>query len=181
MLVKNLVQGRLVNGSVGQVIGFSTSSEAIKQHLEVAKSEETVQPNPDLAGSTRRWPVVRFTHGEELVMVPQEFTINNADGGMEASREQVPLILAWALSVHKSQGQTIERVRVDLKQTFEKGQGALTAIYQLWLTIIQRMSPFRAQQQWNSLRFGIFTPPRWLLIPGFCNGMLLPRPSTIVG
>jgi ATP-dependent DNA helicase PIF1 len=35
---------------------------------------------------------------------------------------QVPLILAWALSVHKSQGQTLERVKVDMKSTFEKGQ-----------------------------------------------------------
>lgn len=31
--------------------------------------------------------------------------------------------MAWALSVHKSQGQTLERVKVDLGRTFEKGQG----------------------------------------------------------
>lgn len=36
---------------------------------------------------------------------------------------KVPLILAYALSVHKSQGQTLERLRVDLRRTFEKGQG----------------------------------------------------------
>ena len=40
---------------------------------------------------------------------------------------QVPLILAWALSVHKSQGQTLERVSVDLRKTFEKGQGIIVA------------------------------------------------------
>jgi ATP-dependent DNA helicase PIF1 len=55
-------------------------------------------------------------------MVPTDFEITNADGKMEALRVQVPLILAWALSVHKSQGQTLERVKVDLGRTFEKGQ-----------------------------------------------------------
>ncbi|KAK7064560.1 P-loop containing nucleoside triphosphate hydrolase protein [Favolaschia claudopus] len=112
MLVKNLSQGRLVNGSTGQVVGFSTAFDAIQRHLEVAKLDINAPPPPELARSTQLWPVVKFVNGVEMLMVPQEFTINNADGGMEARRDQV----------HKSQGQTIERVKVDLKNTFEKGQ-----------------------------------------------------------
>ena len=48
------------------------------------------------------WPLVRFIGGIERLIVPADFTINNADGEMEARRVQLPLILAYALSVHKS-------------------------------------------------------------------------------
>lgn len=47
---------------------------------------------------------------------------------------QVPLILAWAMSIHKSQGQTIQRVKVDLGKVFEKG--ATFVRCRNWLTYI---------------------------------------------
>lgn len=121
MLVKNLIPGELVNGSVGQVVKFRTAAEAIKEHTEIASLEGPLGIAPNVP-SDWAWPVVRFISGREIMCIPQEFAVNNADGGMEARRDQIPLILAWALSVHKSQGQTLERVKVDLKRTFEKGQ-----------------------------------------------------------
>jgi len=39
-----------------------------------------------------------------------------------ATRTQIPLILSWAMTIHKSQGQTIERLRVDLSKCFMAGQ-----------------------------------------------------------
>lgn len=39
-----------------------------------------------------------------------------------ATRAQVPLALGWALSVHKSQGMTLDRVQVNLARAFEEGQ-----------------------------------------------------------
>lgn len=69
----------------------------------------------------------------------------------------MPLILAWSLSVHKSQGQTLERVKVDLRRTFEKGQGE----YPVWLPIDyftdtpKLMSLFPARQVWNHCKFSI--------------------------
>jgi len=89
------------------------------------------EPNDDIfeeEGDTgassmeRAWPVVHFTNGRELLCIPVDFTVDNSLGFMEAQRDQVPLILAWALSIHKSQGQTLERVKVDLGKVFEKGQ-----------------------------------------------------------
>ncbi|THH12878.1 hypothetical protein EW146_g7285 [Bondarzewia mesenterica] len=124
MLVKNMVPGVLVNGTVGKVVDFITYREALQSQTEIAaprEKDEKVVPD-FVKSSTIAWPLVVFTNGQPLLCVPADFTVEDAHGEVEATRMQVPLILAWALSVHKSQGQTLERVRVDLKRTFEKGQ-----------------------------------------------------------
>ncbi|KAI6032057.1 hypothetical protein BKA83DRAFT_94608, partial [Pisolithus microcarpus] len=93
-ILENLVQGQLVNGSVGQVIGFRTAQEA-SQSLTDIGTEEGLKGNKAeaLRAVTRyndaKWPVVRFTNGRELLCVPTEFTVNNANGEIEASRWQV--------------------------------------------------------------------------------------------
>lgn len=100
MLVTNLDQsGGLVNGSVGIIVGFE-----------------------DKTGH----PVVEFPRNRnrdslKVSIAQHEWSIQE-NGKDIAVRKQYPLILAWALSVHKSQGQTIERLKIDLSKTFEKGQ-----------------------------------------------------------
>ncbi|KAI5828561.1 hypothetical protein K523DRAFT_276526, partial [Schizophyllum commune Tattone D] len=130
MLIRNLVQGILVNGSVGHVIAFKTPIDARLDRLDIAGLSMLALDLPQGSRDQERfesvkervWPLVRFGNGRELLCVPQDFTVENGGGEVEARRVQVPLIHAWALSVHKSQGQTLERVVVDLNRTFEHGQ-----------------------------------------------------------
>jgi hypothetical protein len=94
-----------------------SSDQAVNaKELHALEGSESSQSGP-------AWPVVRFSSGRTVLCPPVEFSVLNIAGEIAARREQVPLILAWALSIHKSQGQTLERVKVDLSRIFEKGQG----------------------------------------------------------
>ncbi|KAI0085665.1 PIF1-like helicase-domain-containing protein, partial [Irpex rosettiformis] len=134
--LKNLVAGTLVNGSMGKVIGFKLAREAFEEDIDFAlpqclnratkdggKLRQRDAPD-ELLTSEKLWPLVEFTKsGKRLLCVPSSFETVNASGRVEATRYQVPLIPAWALSVHKSQGMTIDYLKVDLARSFEYGQG----------------------------------------------------------
>lgn len=68
-------------------------------------------------------PLVRFSTGVEAVVPPITMEVHGRDGRLSLSRRQVPLQLAWALTVHRVQGMTLPMVRLALdKSFFEAGQ-----------------------------------------------------------
>eukprot|EP01133_Synstelium_polycarpum_P020257 gene20257-24289_t len=93
MLLINLsFDDGLVNGSRGVVVGF------YKDNL----------------------PIVRFQSGIEVEISTHTWSI--ANDTQSASRCQIPLALAWALSIHKSQGMTIDKLSISLDGVFTNGQ-----------------------------------------------------------
>ena len=144
MLIKN-TDDSLVNGSLGKVVGFMDektfdyyhehedefqsidTNEDDGENMSRAKQKLKTLMNTGLAANTsKQWPLVRFHIADgttrELLCQRESWKIELPNGEVQASREQIPLILAWALSIHKAQGQTLERVKVDLGKIFEKGQ-----------------------------------------------------------
>lgn len=144
MLIKN-IDDTLVNGSLGKVVGFmdERTFDYYHENEEEFQAVETMDLgddemnrsrkrlkemlHKDLVGDTSRvWPVVRFAIADgssrDLLCQNESWKIELPSGEVQASRSQIPLILAWALSIHKAQGQTLERVKVDLGRIFEKGQ-----------------------------------------------------------
>ena len=144
MLIKNM-DDTLVNGSIGRVVAFMDEKtwEYYEENEEQFHANDSTQPeegelsearlkfraaiNKDVVGNAARlWPVVRFPLADgtfrDLMCQPDSWKIELPNGEVQASRSQIPLILAWALSIHKAQGQTLERVKVDLGKVFEKGQ-----------------------------------------------------------
>ena len=141
MMIKNHDES-IVNGTLGKVVNFMDEKtytyyqeheddfdtpESSNGDMEESKRKLQAMAGPGLISSTsQKWPVVRFTLADgtmrDLCCEPETWKIELPNGEVQASRSQVPLILAWALSIHKAQGQTLDRVKVDLGRIFEKGQ-----------------------------------------------------------
>ncbi|MFY0606302.1 MAG: helix-turn-helix domain-containing protein [Cyclobacteriaceae bacterium] len=69
------------------------------------------------------YPVVELLDGNEIIASPEEWMVTDENETILASFKQVPLRLAWAITVHKSQGMTLSQATLDLSKTFEAGQG----------------------------------------------------------
>lgn len=94
MFVANNFAEGFVNGSRGQVVGFSES-----------------------------WPLVRLLdNGRVLKVEPHTWSLTE-DGRVRAEVSQLPLRLAWAITIHKSQGMSMDAAEIDLSQAFTPGMG----------------------------------------------------------
>jgi ATP-dependent exoDNAse (exonuclease V) alpha subunit len=95
MAVKNSPERKYVNGSIGVVIDFEPYTE---------------------------YPLVEFHSGKTVSMAPDTWELRDGDK-KRASITQIPLRLAWAITVHKSQGMTLDAARIDLRKAFVEGMG----------------------------------------------------------
>jgi len=67
-------------------------------------------------------PIVKIRSGRKIEVEPMDWSIEE-NGKVRASISQLPLRLAWAITVHKSQGMSLDEAVMDLSQVFEFGQG----------------------------------------------------------
>ncbi|RPA98111.1 hypothetical protein L873DRAFT_1569971, partial [Choiromyces venosus 120613-1] len=141
MLIKNQ-DDTLVNGSLGRIVGFMSESDFDLYREDPESLESTMaelehganNPSSGRGGvkhmgpisTANKYPLVQFAlpdgTSRQLLVQPEIWKVELPNGEVQAQRIQIPLILAWALSIHKAQGQTLERVKVDLGKVFEKGQ-----------------------------------------------------------
>jgi len=105
MMLNNDSDGRWVNGTIGEITGIE--QDASGERVILAKLPDgTVEITP------YTWEIYRF----------------NVEGGSLHSEvigtfTQYPLMLAWAVTIHKSQGKTFDKVVIDIgKGTFAHGQ-----------------------------------------------------------
>ncbi|MCR4334036.1 MAG: AAA family ATPase [Patescibacteria group bacterium] len=94
MFTKNSPQGRFVNGTLGVVSGWGADGA----------------------------PIVKTKEGLRITTEPMEWQLEE-QGKVKASVSQIPLRLAYAMTVHKSQGMSMDAAIMDLSRAFEYGQG----------------------------------------------------------
>ncbi|MEK7190127.1 MAG: AAA family ATPase, partial [Patescibacteria group bacterium] len=120
MFTKNNLKEGFVNGTLGVVLGFDKLNNS---------------------------PVVKTRNGRRIKVEPMDWTVEE-NGRVRARLTQRPLRLAWAITVHKSQGVSLDEAVVDLSQVFEFGQGYVA------LSRVRRLSGLHLLG-WNERAFQV--------------------------
>lgn len=92
-------------------------------------------------------PVVKVRGGRSITVEPMDWTIEE-NGRVKARIMQMPLRLAWAITIHKSQGVSLDEAVVDLGEVFEFGQGYVA------LSRVRRLSGLHLVG-WNERAFQV--------------------------
>jgi ATP-dependent exoDNAse (exonuclease V) alpha subunit len=108
MFVKNNYKAGYVNGTLGTVVGFDVND----------------------------FPIIKTIKGKTIVVEKEKWEIEKGDV-IVATVWQIPLRLAWAITIHKSQGMSLDAAEIDLGKSFDFGMGYVA------LSRVRRLSSIR--------------------------------------
>jgi ATP-dependent exoDNAse (exonuclease V) alpha subunit len=102
IMIKNDSEKRWVNGSIGTIHDIAQKMIKVKINNKIYEVKK------------EKWDRIQYTYDDDQHEVLEEIT---------GSFKQFPMRLAWAITIHKSQGQTFEKVIIDMSLgSFAPGQ-----------------------------------------------------------
>ena len=102
IMIKNDPEKRWVNGSIGTIHDIAEKKIKVKINHKIYEVKK------------EKWDRIQYSYDDD-----QQEVLENVTG----SFKQYPMRLAWAITIHKSQGQTFEKVIIDMSQgSFAPGQ-----------------------------------------------------------
>jgi len=105
MFLNNDAQGQWVNGTLGDIKAISLAEKTVQVQI---------QDGPVVTVKPHKWDLYKYVYDAKAKTLSQESS---------GSFTQFPLKLAWAITIHKSQGKTFDRVLIDLgRGAFASGQ-----------------------------------------------------------
>lgn len=106
MFIKNDADGQFVNGTIGRIVELTPNS------IKVFVNENG--KTKDINVQKMDWEIIKYKPGK---------TADEIESEVVGTFNQYPLKLAWAVTIHKSQGKTFDKVILDMgKGAFESGQ-----------------------------------------------------------
>ena len=98
---------RYYNGRIGRVVSISNNVITVRCNKETGEGTDTIVVKPE------QWENIKFSIDETTKEITEE---------VEGTFTQYPLRLAWAITVHKSQGLTFSHAVLDINKSFAPGQ-----------------------------------------------------------